>query len=376
MLLLAWRQLQLDRLKTLLTACAIGAVVAVILVLQGFAQGQYEQLARAVLDRGADLIVTQSGITNFMTRSSVPQLARAEVEAVPGVLAAHPMTAVPVIYDKSGSRTPIYIFVTDGRGGPRKIVEGRDVTAERDIVVDRSLAAKYDIHIGDAFLISDFEFTVSGIASGSAAFFTPFAFISYDGMIDFFLDSELAPDISTFPLLSSLLVEVDDASDPSAVAREIESRVPSVDVFTPEGLAARDVAMGRGFLRPIIGLLAAVAYIIGLLVVGLIVYAEVTSRSRSFAVLKALGFPFGRLAQGVLLQTLLLLLIGLPIGAVLAGITAASIQWAAPLYRLAVFDPGTVAQTIAACVVFAGAGSLVPLRHIRRTDPMLAFEGQ
>lgn len=54
---LAWRQLILDPVRTLLTALALGAVVAVILVLEGFEQGQYYQLERAVLDRKADLIL-------------------------------------------------------------------------------------------------------------------------------------------------------------------------------------------------------------------------------------------------------------------------------------------------------------------------------
>lgn len=38
---LAWRQLQLDPLRSLLTAIALGSVIAVILILEGFEQGQY-----------------------------------------------------------------------------------------------------------------------------------------------------------------------------------------------------------------------------------------------------------------------------------------------------------------------------------------------
>ncbi len=117
------------------------------------------------------------------------------------------------------------------------------------------------------------------------------------------------------------------------------------------------------------------AYFIGLLVVGLILYAEVTSRLRGFAVLKALGFPAGRLSRAVVLQTLLLVLIGLPIGGILAQVMAMTLEWAAPLYQVPVFEPFSLFRTAVASLIFATAGALVPLRRIRKTDPMLAFEG-
>lgn len=376
MLLLAWRQLQLDRMRTLLTALAIGAAVAVILVLHAFEQGQYFQLARAVLDRGGDLIATQAGVANFIAvRSSIPQLSRGEVEAIDGVAAAHPMTAVPVIYEKQNRRTPIHLLVIDTKGGPATFVEGRPLQEDRDIVIDTSLAVKHDIHVGDTLVISDFEFKVCGITQGAAAFFTPLAFISYDSMIDLFLESELAPDISTFPLLSFLLVDVTSGADPKTVADAIESKVPSVDVFTPEQLAEKDVSLGRGLLGPIFGLLVGIGYVIGLLVVGLIMYSEVHTRLSDFGVLKALGFSNVRLGYAVLLQAILLLTVAIPIGVVLAVAISAVFHWVAPVYLFRVFEPVVFRQTILACLIFAVVGGWIPLRAIRRADPLLAFQG-
>lgn len=370
---LAWRQMTLDRGRTSMTALALGAVVAVILVLQGFEQGQYDQLARAVLDRQADLIVTQSGVGTFFARSSIPQLSRQEVEAIPGVWAAHPMTIVPAIYDKRGIRTPLNVFVTDTKGGPRTLIEGRGVAQDRDIVVDESLALAHDIRVGDRFVISAFEFTVSGIAGRSAAFFTPFAFISYDGLIDFFLESELAPDISAFPLLSVLLIDLDPAADRNTVADAVEARVSSVDVLTPERMAERSVALGRSFLAPIMGVLVTVAYAIALLVVAMIMQVEVATRLHGFAVLKALGFSSHRLSQAVLLQAGLVFLVGLPVAALLALGVSAIIHSTMPLYEIRFFEPVPFIRTLLGTVLFSGAGALIPLRFVRRVDPMLAF---
>jgi len=373
---LAWRQLLIDPLRTCLTAFALRAVIATILVLEGFEQGQYFQLARAVFDRDADLIVTQAGVSNFLaTRSSIPQLSRADVESVEGVVNAHPITVLPVIYEKLGRKTPLFLFVYDTRGGAVNIIEGQNISDGRDIIVDVSLAKRYDIQIGDKFIVSDFEFKVAGITEDAAALFTGFAFINYDGMIDLFLESEIAPDLSTFPLLSFMLVELEPTADRVKVASEIEARAPDVDVYTPQQLAENDVNLGRTLFGPVMNLLVNVAYIIGLLVVGLIMFANVRSRLRSFAVLKALGFSNTNLAFAVLLQALLLLIISLPLGVLLAQGIAMIIHLYTPLYLIYMFEPDVFIHTLSASIIFAIIGSWIPLRSIRKADPMLAFQG-
>jgi len=375
MVKLAWRQLQLDRLRTLLTAVALGSVIAVILVLEGFEQGQYYQLERIVLNRKADLIATQSGVTNFIAvRSSIPQLSRAEVESVEGVVNAHPVTAVPIIYTKDNIRTPVYVLVYDVKGGPSSIIQGHEIKEGRDIVIDYSLAKKYNIRLGESFYVTDFKFTVAGITQ-EAAFMMPFAFINYDGMIDLFIESEIAPDLSTFPLLSYMLLELDPAADRDKVAQQIEAHVPSVDVVTPKQLAENDINMGKVFFGPIMGLLVTMGYIIGMLVVGLIMYADIRSRIKSFAVLKALGFSFHKLFIGVLLQSVLLLVIAFPIGSLLAQGLAVFIETAAPVYLIRIFEPVVFSQTLIASLGFALIGALIPLRTIHRSDPMMAFQG-
>lgn len=374
MFTLAWRQLLLDPVRTLLTALALGAVVAVILVLEGFEQGQYYQLERTVLDRKADLIVMQSGVANLLAaRSSLPQLTRIHVEAIPGVKEAHPMTALPVIYQKGHRKMPIFLVVYDTGGGPVKIIKGKPPTG-RDIVIDTSIASKLGIQVGDNFEISDFIFKVSGITQGAAALFTGIGFITYDGMIDLFLESEMAPDISTFPLLSFLLVELAPNANQTRVAQAIENNVDAADVFTPEDLAQRDRKLGQEIFRPVMGLLVNVGYVIGLLVVTLIMSTEVRNRLRSFGVLKALGFSHGRIMMALMQQVFLLLLIALPLGLVTALGMAAIFNAVAPLYLVRILEPLVLLQTLIGSSVFALVGAFIPLRLVRRADPLIAFQ--
>lgn len=373
---LAYRQLRLEAVRTLLTGFALGAVFAVILVLGGFELGQYAQLQKAVLDRGADLIVAQAGVSNMIAvRSTLPQLSRRHVEAVYGVSSAHPLTALPVIYQHGEEKTPLYLLVFDSLGGPPQIWKGRSIQEEREIIIDVALARKYGMSPGDNIEIADFEFIIAGVTQNTAAFFMPFIFVSYDTLIDFYLESDVVADLSTFPLLSFLLIELAPNADPAVVAQRIELSVESVDVFTPQQMARHDENMGRGILGPIMGLLVIVAYIIGLLVVGLIMHADVSSRIRSFGVLKALGFDQRMLSKAVFIQTLLLLLIAFPLGIFLAIGLATFIHWAMPLYLVLVTEPVLLMKTLFAGFVFALIGAIAPVRLIAYVDPLLVFQG-
>ena len=104
-------------------------------------------------------------------------------------------------------------------------------------------------------------------------------------------------------------------------------------------------------------------------------YADIRSRVKSFAVLKALGFSFNKLFIVVLLQSMLLLLIAIPIGILIAQGLATFIQTLAPVYLIRIFEPLVFIQTLLASLGFAAIGALIPLNTIRRSDPMIAFQG-
>jgi ABC-type antimicrobial peptide transport system permease subunit len=372
--ILVFRQLRFELARTILTILVIAGVIAEILILEGFLAGLYDQLRQAVLNRGGDLIVTQAGISNFIaTRSIVPQTARLEIEEVEGVREAHPLTGISVIYEKGGRRTPIMVLVYDEAGGPTEISNGHAISGDREIIIDHALAGKYDLAPGDLLEISEFEFRVAGISVNTSAFLTPFAFIKYDDLIDFYFESDIAADIATFPLLSFLLVEIDPAFDPGEVAAGIEERIETVDVFLPDELSERDEDLGRELMGPILGLLLFVSYGIGILVVGMFMFMAVRGRLRNLGVLKALGFRVRTLGYAVLFEAILLTLLALPFGVLLAGIIAKIIHRIAPIYLVLATEPDAIARTAIACLAIATLGAFIPVRAIKDIDPAIVF---
>lgn len=377
MLRLVFRQLLHERFRTLLTCVAIASALAVILLLEGFQTGLLVQLKNVAMNRSADLIVAQSGVSNFIgSRSLLPQLSRQMIEEIEGVKEAHPITMLPVIYKQQGyRRAPVFFVVYDTGGGPGKIKQGSLSREPRQIVIDDALAVLYDLKVGDPFVVADFEFQISGIAEQESALFTAFAFIYYDDMIDFFFDSDLVGDISNLPLLSYLLVELEPGADKTAIAAEIEKVESEADVYTPEQIAANDVELGRTLFGPVMGVMIGASYIVALLVVGMIMFSAVQARLRNFGVMKALGFSSRALVWGMVLESLLMILLSFPLAIVFAQFAAWVIEVRVPLYLVPVTDVVPVVRTFVGALILAVIGAYLPYRSIAQLDPAMVFRG-
>ncbi len=373
MLAFVLREMRYHGGRTAFSLLAVGAAVALVLVLEGFQQGLLEQMRRVVLARGGDLIVAQAGVENFLaSRSSIPQLSRQRIESVEGVARVHPLVLVPVIYERHGRKTPIFLLVYDTAGGPGKMARGGPIAGPREVVVDESLARMHGLDVGDPFVVSDFAFRIAGITRGAAAMFTPFVFVRYDDLLDFYLESDVAGDMLSMPLVGFFLVETVPGGDRARIRRALERADPAIDVFEPLELAGRDVQLGQTLFGPVMQALLAVSYVICLLLIGLIMFAVIQRRARALGMLKVLGFSSTHLVQGVILESLLTVALALPVAWVLAWGTAAVIEATAPLYLLVVSEPAILARAGAVTLILAVLGALVPVRMVTRLEPALA----
>lgn len=374
MIRLAFKNSVLHPGRTVLIVLSVAAVLAEILVLEGFLAGSYTQLRQAVLRRGGDVMVAQAGVTNFVaTRSILPQRTRTAVEAIPGVAGTHPLAALGVIYENGDRLSPIIVMVYDDQGGPAGMQSGRPPAGDGEIAVDHALAEMFGLGVGDTLTLSDYDFTISGITRGEAALFTPFAFMNFDTLIDFYFESDVASDIAAFPLLSFLAVDATPETDPARLAARITAEVDDAQAMLPRDFALSDEELGRELLGPILNLLLGLSYGIGAMAIGMFTFAAVRSRRKSLGVLRALGFSANRIVAGVVAEAVATALAAVPLGIVLAIGLAALIEWIAPVYLLQVLEPQALLQTALVAVVLAVLGALAPLRMLMRLDPATAF---
>lgn len=106
----------------------------------------------------------------------------------------------------------------------------------------------FDLAPGDDFSVAGFPFEIAGVVAPASALWTPFAFVSFDSLIESYVEANLADDISAFPLLSYLLLELEPGANAAVVARRVEAAVPEVDVYTPGTTAGNDEALGKTML--------------------------------------------------------------------------------------------------------------------------------
>jgi putative ABC transport system permease protein len=301
-------------------------------------------------------------------------MTRAQVEGVEGVRLANPMTTLPIIYEKDGRKSALFLFVVDSAGAPEEVIAGRLTEGEGQILIDQSLAQMFGLGPGDDFVVAGYRFVIAGVTRPMSALWTPFAFLNYDSLIEFYFEADLADDISAFPLLSYLLITVQPGADPLTVASRIDDAVPEVDVFLPEVMARNDEALGKTMLGALLALLIGVAYVAGLLVVALFMFTAAEARRRDLGILKALGFSDKAIATSIVGEVVILLGLAIPFGIALAHVLTAAAHATMPIYLIRPTLPGPLLWAIGGCVLFSLVGALGPLRFIRRLDPHEVFQ--
>ncbi|MBI4336319.1 MAG: FtsX-like permease family protein [Chloroflexi bacterium] len=371
MLLSLYRALVLDRSRTLLSVLAVGAAIVLVVVLEGFKVGLWQQVRAYPEHLPVQLIAVQSGVRNMtIARSTLPAGALAQVKAVPGVQEVYPLLGIPVIFAEGAKKTPVYVLGHGEVGGPWRLRQGTDAAGPGELVMDYGLARKSGLAVGDRATLLDKEFRIVGLSEGTSSMFNSYLFIGLDDARTLGSPGQ-GIDEST---LSFLLIKLQLGVDTAVVRKAVEGAAPPVDVFTPAEMAANDVATGRRLMASVIDLLVAVAYVVGILVIGLTLYAAVFERRREYGVMKAIGATNSRLYQYVLAQAVAFAAAGLGVGLLASQGVAALLSWAAPQYLVVPWDTEVVMRSGIAAVIMASLASLLPIRQVAGVDPALVFK--
>jgi putative ABC transport system permease protein len=135
---------------------------------------------------------------------------------------------------------------------------------------------------------------------------------------------------------------------------------------------ANDVTLLARFFSIPLQLMVAIAFLVGTLVVGLVIYTATTERRREYGVLKAIGARNRRLYAVVMAQALLSALAGAALGMGLAFGAAQVIMALRPQF-LVTITPLAAAQVVGATLVMAALASFFPAQLLARLAPAEAF---
>ena len=365
-MLLARRNLFRDRTRFLLSVLGVAVSIGLMLLLAGYRAGVYSQASAYLDNTPGSVIVAERGIRDFLGTSSIlPAGAEDAARQSPGVARVIPIVSQFVIFERHGRKDGFFLIGYDPAkgGGPWRRAAGREPTADDELVVDRTTARQHEIAIGDRIRLLDREATVVGLSDE-----TNF----WAGSIAFARISTLESLLRAPGLQSFLIVTPTAGTSPDTLLERLS--IPGSEVLLKADVIASDrKLMARVYDAPI-GLMVAIAFVVGVLVVGLVIYTATIERRREYGALKAIGARNRTLYRVVTTQALIAAAAGALVGVGLAyGAGAGLMAWR-PQFRVEI-EPAAVGVVLASSLLMALLAALIPARSVALLEPAEVFRG-
>ncbi|HEY3040205.1 MAG TPA: ABC transporter permease [Pyrinomonadaceae bacterium] len=313
------------------------------------------------------------------------------IRSLPGVIAAGACTSLPPSYIQqgtgfsiegrpveAGSQQPsaIYMPATAGylealglplvRG--RTIADADTAQAPGVVVINQTLASRFfpnEDPVGRRMTISGVLRTIVGVVGDAR----------YQG-----LGVEAGPQAyvphaqSPFP---GMRIVVRTTTEPTSLIAAVRTQIQSVDSEEgPTRFAAMTELLSESVAQPrfntfLIGLFAALAFILSAIGIYGVINYDVTQRTGEIGIRMALGAQAPDVVRLILTQGILLTLGGLAVG--VAGAFALTRFLSGLLFEVRPNDPVTYVAVSVLLAVVALAACLVPARRATKVDPLVAL---
>jgi putative ABC transport system permease protein len=356
----ARREALADCRRLVASAIGVGLALMLILLLGGLWSGVRAQVTRYENATGAQLAVLAPGTRSlFAEGSRVPESVVSQVRQTPGVRWATPLRTQYVILDLHMHKVAASLIGANvnTHGGPLAFSSGRAPTAAGEAAVDRVLAARHGIKVGDTLTVLGRPLRVVGLTSGTASFMTGYVFVTYD----------TAGKLLGTRDATAILV---GTNNPAAVGTTL--RAEGLNAVSTAELRATALSIATRVYGTPLKLMVAVAFLVGTLIIALAAYNAVTERRREYGIVKAIGATSRRLVSLALRETAIIGLLGLVSGLVLFVVGRATIVWLRPQFSV-VLTPSAVAQAIIAAAAMVVLGATVPAWRLAKLDPAVAY---
>lgn len=369
MLKLAWRNLIHERTRLAISVGGVALAFVLILVIGGVFAGSEEHAVAYIRNQPIPLWLMQGGVENMHMASSILPAGMVEqVEEVEGVKAA-----VGLLYANAGVKlgdTVVYsyIFAVDHDvpfGGPWDLAEGKTNLDLDEVIIDRNLAARYGLRLGDQVNILGYDLTIAGLSEETFGIATSISFVNKQALA---LLMGVSPQAASY-----ILVQPEPFVNLDSLATRLRKDFPEANLLTKDEFIASDKEMIRQMGADVIRAMNTIAYVVGLLVIGLTIYTATLERAREYGVMKAIGADNRRLLQLVFVQSFVSSGLGLLLGLGLAYLIASVVSRLYP-EMLILIEGGYVLRQLPVLALVTAIGALTPIGRISRLDPMVVFQ--
>lgn len=363
----AFRTLFKQAGRYIITSFGIALCVILMLFLLAIYRGVSDGSVRYIRQSDSDLWVLQRHTSNILRGTSIlPRRKGNVIKQIPGVKLVSPVlffSASLKIAATSGTVHLTGYDIKTGQGGPPELFKGNELKADNQIILDRSFAAKYKIHLGDKIPIKDDTLIVTGLSSGTNMFVYQYAFITL---------KEAYSLIGFSDIVSCFLVKVEAGSDPLTVAEHIRSEVSDVAVFDRYTFLQNNIReMESGFL-PMLYVIAIIGSIVLTAILSLILSVYILEQRRDYAIIKALGAPRGFISGIVLRLSLILAISGMAIAICLFFPLIKVVEMVTPEVA-AETSPGQMLIVFIVLLVISLISSFFSILKLRNIYPLELF---
>lgn len=370
MIRLAFRNLFQNKVRLIISTGGVALALLLILALDAIFTGVEQRITAYIDYSGADLWVSQSDVFNMhMASSSLPDSVARKVRLVPGVATVSPIMYVANNVIVGDERNLAYIIGLSERaefGGPWHVSRGLNVPRKGEAIIDRSVAEKSGVELGDLVEILGEELEVVGLTEETSSLVNSIAFISQE-------DFETAR--GSYDTFSFLLVKVREGESPQVVADRIRARVRDVTVQTREQFSGQERQVVKDMSTDVVTIMNLIGFLIGLAVMALTVYTSTLSRRREYGMLKALGARNSDLYFTVLTQAVISILLGFFFGWAITWLLTVMIPLTGMALMVAI-NPNSLIKVGAVSLLLAGLSAMIPIRQISDLDPAMVFRGK
>ncbi|MBD5786418.1 ABC transporter permease [Cellulosimicrobium terreum] len=319
------------------------------------------------------------------------------IRAVDGVAAAEPLTTWSVALE-AGSRTVYQLAVpapSDPRFDPLEVVEGALPTAPGQVALPADVAERLGLDMGDQVVNARYVWgedeteptevrdalTVVGIIDDPYGAYAQMGGAAVVSAQDVAAWAEADGSDLTAP---AVMVVLDDGADLGAVRADLLATSPQdTTVQTPDEYAQEVAAAQTGgeqvFVYVILAF-AAIALVVAALVIANTFQVLVAQRTRTLALLRAVGAKRGQLARSVLVEASILgvlaSLAGIILGTALvqlALLVASNADLGIPIPTSVAITPAVVLAPLVVGTLVTVVASLAPARAATRVSPLEAL---
>lgn len=360
------RMLAHDRTRFSLTVGGVAVVVALVLFLQTVYQGARQEANAYVASRPVDVWVSHGGATNLVRSASfLPQSLGPGLEILPGVERASPLLRGIASAEIEGDPVTFFLLGIDPDAPATRpnVAAGRASPAPGAVVVDRVLARRHGLSVGDTIRLLGEPFRVAGLGEGTNALVTSFMFATVE-------DAQRL--LGLEDVVSHFLIEAEPGVPAEVVADTLARRFDELSSVVAERFVLANLREIESGVVPLLWAVAIFGALVGGAVLTLLLYAGVVERRADYAVLKAIGASQRQVDGLVLRQAALAVTAGLAAGALLFAVAAPLFQRLVPEIAYG-FAPWIGGATVGLAALLGLFAAWLPIRRLRSIWPGEAF---